>query len=1102
MSARRLCLTVAMLCLGAAAILPATAAAAAPGWTLALTPLPANLAPGGTGEYMVMATNVGGAVTTGAETTLSLVLPEDLTVENIQIANSDRSSQAAPSCALAASTITCKTSEPIHPGHLLILQVKVGVPALEPAGTLEAKATVAGGGAPVGARAATPTPVQAEPIPFDFLPGFVAPATSAEGTPEALAGAHPFQQIVSFGFPTKDPGDGMTNDGHPRDFFAELPRGMAGDPAATPVLCAEVELVSAAGCPDESQVGIADVTTLVGSKSNNTIFASPLYNMVPPPGAPAELATNVASVGIFVHTMARVRSESDYGIEAATRDVIAFGQQPIFNLQAQVWGDPSSKALDRARGACGEVGGECPVDEQKIAFLTMPGECSGEPLLYRVLADTWEEPAPAFPEHETAYEAADGEGDTEAALLQGCGELEYEPEIQLRPTTNAGDSPSGLDFSLHQRQEIDKEGRYTAALKDLSLHLPAGLAVNPSQAAGLGACSEAQIGLDGEFEGAPSFSDAPQSCPDDAKIGTVTALSPLLVQRNEAHEVALDPETEEPLLEPLHGSLYIATPFANPFNKLVAIYLVIEDRKTGIIAKLAGEGQLDPTSGQISVHFKQNPQLPLEDAQAHIFGGARGALTTPPTCGSYTASSQLTPWSAPEGKDAFPEGSFQISAGAAGPCPAGEAGMPNAPAFSAGTLSPQAGAFSPLLLKLSRADGSQRWQRLETSIPEGLAAKLAGVAQCPEAGIAQARSREAPNQGVLEQADPSCPAASAIGSFTGAAGSGPTPFRTSGKIYLAGPYKGAPLSAVAITPAVAGPFDLGAVVVRNALYLDPETARVRILSDPLPTILDGVPIDLRSVSIATDRSNFTLNPTSCDPKAFAGTLTSTLGIGAPLSQRFQVGGCKSLPYKPKFSARLSGPIHRGGHPRLRAVISAKPGEANTAALSFTLPRSEFIDQGHFRTICTRVQFAAHACPAGSVYGFVKAKSPLVDYTLEGPLYLRSSSHKLPDAVAALSGPPSQPVEIDAVARIDSVKGRLRARTETVPDAPIEKVVISMQGGRKGLFQNSTNICKGTHRISVSFDGQNGKAQDVEPQLKAQCPKKKGKRPGGGKKKGH
>ncbi len=1090
MSRRQAAVGAAVICCALGALLPAGAgAAAAPPRALSVTPMPSNFAPGASPEpqYLVSATNVGGAQTTGDPTVVKALLPAGLTPSKASAASNDPSVE----CKISAQEVTCKTTKVLTPGRLLLIQVDVAVTA--PPGTEETvltEASVSGGGATQEVTTDFPTRIQEAPFAFDFLPGFSAPTSDEGGAPVTIAGSHPYQQTVAFGFPTVNPGDGLTNSGHPRDFYVELPRGMLGSPAATPRLCTEAELVGSQGCPDASQVGVTDVTTLVGAVGTNGISTTALYNMVPPPGSVAELATNVADAGIFAHVIAGVRSDGDYGIEAATRDVLALGTQPIFSVQAQIWGDPSAKAHDGIRGKCVSSEKSCPVPAQETAFLTMPGDCPGEPLPFQVLADTWEEPAPEYEEHEALYESADLAGNP--VSLQGCGELEFEPSIQARPTTNLSDSPSGLDFRLHQPQEAPHEeplgGQATATLKDAAVAFPAGLAVNASQAAGLGACTEGQIGFEGEEAGTLFFSKQPQSCPEAAKIGTLEVTSPALVARNEEHEVEKDLE-EHPVLEPLHGSVYIASPFANPFESLVAVYLVVEDPKTSIVAKLAGEGELDPQTGQITTYFEENPELPLEDIEVHIFGGDRGAFVTPSTCGRYTTESDLTPWSSPEGQDAFPKSSFQTTATPrGGSCPTAQAQLPNAPRLNAGTESPAAGAYSPLLFKVSREDGTQRLAKIEATLPTGLSAKLAGVAQCSEADIAKARSREEPEEGALEQADPSCPAASEIGVVNASAGAGPTPYYTQGHAYLAGPYTGAPLSIVAIAPAIAGPFDLGTVVVRSALYLDPETAQGRVVSDPLPTILDGVPLDVRSVAVRAGRSNFTLNPTSCAEKSFGGQAVSTLGSAAPLSERFQVGGCKSLPYKPKLTANLYGPIHRGGHPRLRTVFTARPGDANTARISFALPRSEFIDQAHFRPICTRVQFAADQCPAGSVYGYIKATSPLVDYTVEGPVYLRSSSHKLPDVVAALRGPPSQPIEVDLDGRVDSVNGGIRTTFETVPDLPVTKAIVTLQGGKKGLFQNSTNICKGTHRATLKLDAQSGKVSDTQPLLKAQCGK--------------
>lgn len=1166
MIARKVLPTIAATCCAAAAFLPAAATAAPtprPAWAITLTPMPSNFEAGTvrTPEYLILATNVGAADTDGTTTVVKATLPPGLKPVNPSGEDTDpRAAEEKLACKVEAlQTIVCETDEVLGPGRVIKVETDVVVTASDT--TLTSEAQVSGGG---GSEVATsfPTEVKSEPVPFGFLPGFQAILNDEEGEPVTQAGSHPYQQTLAFSLPTQSFGADMSNAGHARDIYVELPRGMVGSPAATPRLCSEVQLTGAEGCPVASQVGSVNFTTLVGL-ANVGIANNRLYNMVPPPGAVAELATDLADGGIFVHILVGVRSDDDYGIEAATHDVLALGTEPIFGVQAQVWGDPSGAAHDRIRGDCPAGKPEkCEVPQQETPLLTMPVECPGKALPFRLTADSWEKPFPAFEEVQALDEGPE---------MSGCEELEFEPSIRSRPTTELTDSPSGLDFTLHQPTEEPRpdplEGHAPGILKDAVVHFPAGMAVNPSQAAGLGACGEPEIGFKGEKEGRLFFSKTPQSCSAAAKIGTLETTSPALVARNPQHEIERDPEGN-PVLEVLKGSVYVAKPFANPFDSLVAVYLVVEDEKTGIVAKLAGKGELDPATGQITTRFRESPELPIEDIRVHLFGGPRGSLTTPPTCGTYTTATELTAWSgttaeeklnslkeelqaeltevqgalaevqaelaevqealAEEGlseeereelqeeqgeleeelegleeereelQEALAEDptadSFQTTASpAGGPCPRSVAEMPDAPGLDAGTLDPAAGTYSPLIFKLSREDGTQRLGRIEATLPTGLSAKLAGVGQCSEADIAEARSREAPRKGALEQADPSCPASSEIGVVNAAAGSGPTPYYTQGHAYLAGPYKGAPISIVAIAPAVAGPFDLGTVVVRSAVYLDPVTAQGRVVSDPLPQIIDGIPLDVRSVAVRAERQNFSLNPTSCDEKSFGGSVISALGKATPIAERFQVGGCKSLPYKPKLTVRLKGKTNRGGHPSLRSVFTAKPGEANTAAISFALPKSEFIDQAHFRTICTRVQYAANQCPAGSVYGHVRAISPLVDYPLEGPIYLRSSSHKLPDVVLALRGPAYQPIALDVAGRVDSVNGGLRVRFETVPDAPLTKAVVEMQGGKKGLFQNSTNICKGTHRATLKLDAQSGKVSDSQPKLVAQCPKgKKGK----------
>ncbi len=702
----------------------------------------------------------------------------------------------------------------------------------------------------------------------------------------------------------------------------------------------------------------------------------------------------------------------------------------------------------------------------------MPSACSSAPLTLTVKADSWEEQGKFVT---GSSHTEDSEGNPVG--VDGCNALEFDPTITSLPSTNRADSPTGLDFNLHQPQSEDYEGLATARLKDATVTLPAGVTLNPSAGNGLDSCSNAQIGYQ-PSGGKVHFSAQPQSCPDASKVGTLEVSTPLLEEK-------------------LEGAVYLAKPYENPFGSLLAIYLAIESEERGIHAKLAGEVKPDPKTGQLTAVFRENPQLPIEDFDLHFFKGPRAPLKTPATCGEYTTTSTLVPWSTPEGADAHPSSSFATTAGvegASGACPKDESEAPKAPNFNAGTLAPQAGAYSPFVLKLTRPDGSQRLTGLDAALPPGLTGKLAGIPYCSEAQIAQAKSREAPNQGAVEQSSPSCPSATEVGSVTVGAGAGITPLYVSGHAYLAGPYKGAPLSLAIITPAVAGPFDLGAVVVRTALYVNPETAQIHAVSDPLPSIIQGIPLDLRSVSLRLDRPSFTLNPTSCDPAQITGSAAMLTGQSSALVSPFQVGGCSALGFKPKLAVSLKGGTKRNKYPALKAVVTYPQGGsyANIARAQVTLPHSEFLEQGHIGTICTRVQFAANACPARSIYGKARAFTPLLDKPLEGPVYLRSSSRELPDLVASLSGQ----VDVDLVGKVDTGSNDgIRNTFEAAPDAPVSKFILEMQGGKKGLLVNSENICRKAQKASASFTAHNGKTYSAQPLIKNDCGKKgrKGKK---------
>ncbi len=1063
----------------------------APVWTVDSYTLPSHLEPGSTGnEILIVATNQGAkpaAVATAA--TLTATLPAGLTITEVG-ASGNEIEVPGPVCETDGHTATCTTSGEVPPGYLIEQKLKVSADNLPPGTELQGQATIAGGGASA-ATTEISARIDTTPPPFGILPGFSAALYGSDGSATTQAASHPHQLSVKLSFPTKKQNKKLYGAGYLHDAVTDLPPGTLINPSATPVLCTEAQL-TVLSCPDESAIGIV---TLITSASVVQTGPSPLYNMVPPDGVPAEFAFDALGVGVFVHIAGAVRSDGDYGLSGASRDALALPFHPVFGVRLDFWGDPSDPAHDRARGGCqfSTKADICQVERETTAFLTAAGRCTGQPSVATARADSWE----GLGDFKSAtYESADLEGNPVA--LTGCNALEFKPVISVRPTTNLIDSPSGLDVDLSQPQETSLEGLSTAALKDATVTLPAGLTVNPSQADGLAACSLAEIGY-APKEGQVHFDKTPARCPDAAKIGSMEVTSPLLAETDESGtKIQHDPETGAVIPRPLHGSVYLAQPFDNPFGSLLAIYLAIEDPRSGTVAKLAGQVIPDPQTGQLTTRFTENPELPLEDIRLHLFGGARGSLITPPVCGTHTTTSDLVPWSTPEGADATPSGSFQTTAApGGGACPTAVGQAPNAPAFTAGTISPQAGAFSPFALKLSREDGSQRLTGIDTLLPPGLTGKLAGIAQCSEAALAAATARSKPDEGVLERRSPSCPASSEVGVVNVAAGAGPTPFYTQGHAYLAGPYKGAPLSLAIITPAIAGPFDLGTVVVRTALYVDPRSARIHAVSDPFPQILDGIPLDLRSVALQMNRPGFILNPTSCNRFAITGNATSALGQAAGLTTPFQVGGCSALKFKPKLAIKLTGGTKRSKNPALKATLTLPPGGANIAKASVALPHSEFLDQSHIRTVCTRVQFAAAGgsgagCPPGSVYGRARAITPLLDSALEGPVFLRANpEHELPDLVAALNGQ----IAVELVGRIDSVKGGIRTTFEGVPDAPVSKFVLEMQGGKKGLLENSVNLCKSTNRATALFDGQNGKAHDFNPVVGNSCKRSGGPKRG-------
>jgi hypothetical protein len=1053
---------------------PAPAASPAPAWSIRSLAVPTNFTPGdesGIYRYEVMVVNSGGAATDGSPITLTDTLPAGLVAKEVGVklpaagstlVESVCSTEKPGESEIVRCTIPEElpgTSNPtsIGPSEALRLLIRVSTPAEAAGTTLANHAQVQGGGA-LSVSTVSHNEATSEPASAGLM-DFRAALLGVDGLSTRQAASHPYQYTTSFAVNTTHGAPGGTAEfvpagGDIKDVDVALPPGLIGNPTAVSRCTAQQfntthaieplgSVVTVNECPNGSALGLVLVQQLEGR--GNTIPV-PLYNLVPPPGMPAQLGFQVLGAPFYIDTA--VRTGEDYGITAQLRNTTEV--QRVTAADVTVWGVPSDPSHDRLRGSCLNTNGnptyslgDCPADLVAKPFLRLPTSCES-PLATEMSFDTWTDPG-----------AFVGSTSTEPAPVN-CAPLDFSPTISAVPQSTVADSPSGLSFNLHLPQNDDPDLLAEADLRDAVVTLPAGVTVNPASANGLAGCSPAQIDLNGP---------EPAHCPDASKIGSV--------------------EIDTPLLDhPVKGAVYVATQTDNPFGSLLAIYIAVDDPQSGVVVKLAGHVVPDSSTGQLTTRFDDNPQIPFEDFTVDFFDGPRAPLRTPGTCGDYTTTTSLKPWSAPEsGPDATPSDSFAVStAPGGGPCAGNEATQPHAPSFSAGTLSPLAGSFSPLVTHLAREDGSQNLRGLNVILPPGLVGKLAGIPYCPQQAIEQAESRENPGEGTLEQAAPSCPNASRVGMANVGAGAGSSPVYVHGEVYLAGPYKGAPLSLAVVTPAVAGPFDLGTVVVRAALYVDPETTRVTVKSDPIPTILQGIPLDVRSISVEANRPDFTLNPTNCEPMSVGGEALSLANLIAPLADRFQVGGCRGLDFAPKLSLRLFGGTKRAKHPRLRAVLQAKGGEANIARAAVALPRSEFLENAHIKTICTRVQFRANACPKASIYGYARAFTPLLDKPLEGPVYLRSSDNLLPDLVAALHGQ----VDIDLVGRIDSVNGGIRSTFESVPDAPVTKFVLTMQGGKKGLLVNSVDLCKKVNRATVKMDGQNGKALVQHPKVRNSC----------------
>ncbi len=888
------------------------------------------------------------------------------------------------------------------------------------------------------------------------------------------AAGHPpkgFTQIITRHEPHPVLG-GEVPVGNLKTVLVDLPPGLSVNPEATSQ-CQLAPGGSPATCPPTSLVGVSTLTATNPLTSLGLTLSASVYNIAPRFGEPARFGFSLLGNDIFLN--AGVAWEGDYH-EYFTIHATALNLGPGFELARIL---KNRLVFD----------GETELQPGGGRFLTIPSTCENpeaEPFKRQYTtflhADSFEEEAPgndydvAAPAPPPASFLAGSEEVTaplpKGAKPEGCANVPFAPSTAADPGTAQTDSPAGATVDVRVPFEPGAP-IYNSNVKVARVTLPRGMGVNPSAAEALQACSDSQFG---------KGTRNPIACPPGSKIGTVAIDTPPLPDGTLTGNVYLGRQLSR---EPLSGDLY-------------RIFLAAESAARGLSVRLVGNVSADPRTGQLTAVVREAPQVPFDLVRVRLDGGARATLSSPPTCGPNATGHAMSSWSGTPDGGPQDKGFTLGSAPGGGPCAKTMAARPFAPSFTAGPKSDEAATFTPFSVRIARTDGQQELKVVDITLPPGATAKLAGVPYCPPAALAAAAGRS----GAAEKANSSCPDKSRVGVATATAGTGPSPLRIEGEAFLSGRYKGAPLSLSVVTPAVAGPFDLGNVVVRVPLFVDSESAQIHAVSDPIPDVFGGAKLDIRSVFVNVNRKEFTLNGTNCSKFATAGALrgggadpTDPAAFSAfPVSAPFQASKCDPLRFRPKLHLRLFGKTKRAQHPRLRATLKARAGDANIARAAVALPHALFLDQASLAKICTRVQFAASDCPKKSVYGRARAFTPLLGQPLEGPVYLRSSNNPLPDLVAHLQGQ----VDVDLVGRIDSFRGGIRTTFGRVPDVPVSKFTMILPGGKGGLLVASRNLCAKPVKAIVRFKAQNGKKLNKRQQLRTPC---KGKRAGKAKRQG-
>jgi hypothetical protein len=906
-------------------------------------------------------------------------------------------------------------------------------------------------GSPPGVALASPSPE-----PFEIVPGSFQLVLST-----LQAGAHA-NLTLSFDF-AHEP-DGTTHN-DARNVIVNLPAGFDGNNTAVPT-CSDAELIGGnedlPACPIASQVGVISFEFLNPNPKGGhpAQFIVPIYNMeVTSFGVTAELGFKA-----FTHTQVLQVSvrPGDYGLTTTTASI-----EKVFeprNVSVTIWGLPASHEHDAQRGeTCGQSFEEPPLVCEHSTGPGGPQE-AGIPVKPFLSNPT---SCGTFEASLEAYSWEDPEAPTSATAkvgpIVGCERVPFEPLIEVQPSTRSAESPTGLDASLVVPQAWENPvSLSTANLKDATVTLPVGFTINPGAGSGLGACTPTQYAAE------TSSSLPGQGCPPESKIGSIEIETPVLAEK-------------------IDGAVYVATPFDNPFSEpdhpngsLLALYVVAKAPDRGIIVKAAGQVHLDPNTGQLTTTFLNNPQQPFSRFRLKFRPGATAPLVSPPVCGAYSVQAALTPWSAPGESRLISSSPFGITQGVGeGSCPSGGV-PPFAPGAIAGTVNNAAGTYSPFYLRLERKDGEQELTRFSTVMPPGLTGNLTGIPFCPDASIEAAKSPT--RTGAQEEAEPSCLAASKIGHTIVEAGVGTVLAQTPGSLYLAGPYHGAPLSLVSITSSKVGPFDLGTVVIRFALRINPITAQVEVdatNSDPIPHIIKGIVVHVRNIRAYVDRPNFIINPTSCERMQIVNTVT---GAGAdpanvadqvPINVRspFQAADCQALKFKPTFKVSTSGRTSRSKGASLSVKLTYPNApfgtQANIRSVKVDLPKQLPSRLTTLQKACLDSTFRANpaACPAASRVGTAKAITPILPVPIEGPAYFVShGGAKFPELIIVLQG---YGVTIDLHGETFISKTGITSSTfRSVPDEPVTSFELTLPQGPDSALAANGNLCGVTKTVFV------------------------------------